>query len=141
MTDVRAPDALPGPLAELVGYHDRVRAHLARLDVLSRGSEGRDRDEWLDAIATLARSALDLVNDEGRLHNLDEERSIFPRLRDLHEQKRLAFVHLSLQRFGAVVQVEHVFDLRRPDDFRAPTGSGRGRNRHPSRPPGPPGRA
>ena len=63
MTDVRAPDALPGPLAELVGYHDRVRAHLARLDVLSRGSEGRDRDEWLDAIATLARSALDLVND------------------------------------------------------------------------------
>lgn len=70
-----------GPLASLVAYHNDVRAHLARLEVLARGSESRDRDEWLEAIAALARSALDLVNDEGRLHGLDEDLSLFPRIR------------------------------------------------------------
>jgi len=76
-------DAVPDAIATLVAHHDRVRAHLDRLDVLARGPEDpARRDEWLEAIAALARSALDLVNDEGRMHGLDEERSLFPRLRE-----------------------------------------------------------
>jgi iron-sulfur cluster repair protein YtfE (RIC family) len=70
------------PLASLIAYHEQVRAHLQQLDVLARGNEDRDRNDWLIAIAALARSAVDLVNDEGRMHNLDEERSLFPRLRE-----------------------------------------------------------
>lgn len=79
--DARARLALE-PFASLVAYHDAVRAHLGRLEVLARGCEAGDRDEWLEAIAALARSAIELVSDEGRAHGLDEDLSLFPRLRE-----------------------------------------------------------
>lgn len=75
------------PLDHLVACHRRIEQRLDTFERAAAALESRPA-EALEAVA----SALRFMDTSGRLHTVDEEESVFPRLRPLLTREEGAFV-------------------------------------------------
>jgi len=87
---IRPPQAdstLEHPLEHLVACHDRIEERLATLERVGDHFENR-RQQALDALDACIR----FLDSSGVLHTVDEEESVFPRLRPFLSAHERAYV-------------------------------------------------
>jgi hemerythrin-like domain-containing protein len=84
----KAPPVAEGPLEHLVACHRRIED---RLDVLERA--GAMLDSAPEASLIAIQNSIRFMDLSGALHTIDEEESVFPRLREAVSAEEREYLH------------------------------------------------